>query len=290
MNFIITADSCIDELKENVKNEQVNVIPMTFIANDQTFQDDFSSILEYKQFYEQIANGTVFKTASLNAVEVEEFFTELLKQEKDIIHISLSSGLSVTYNVVKSVADRFNESNKNKIYILDSLSATQGQNLLLKIAEQCRNQNMHAHEVYEKLKCAVQHLSVTFFVADFDCLKRGGRVSGVQALIGRFADIRPVLDFDNNGKLRVIAKVIGNKKALATLSENLEKYDTESETPIFIAHTGNDDVVVELENTIKTMYSEVEVLKRFIGPTIGAHTGAGALGLVLLQKGERLWV
>lgn len=290
MNFIITADSCIDELKDSLKDEQINVIPMTFIVGDETFKDDFSSIIEYKQFYEKISSGIVFKTASLNAVEVEEVFTELLKQEKDIIHISLSSGLSVTYNVVKSIADRLNETNKNKIYVVDSLSATQGQNLILKIAQQYRSQNMHAHEVIEKLKWAVLHLSVTFFVTDFDCLKRGGRVSGVQAMIGKFAGIRPVLDFDINGKLKVIAKVMGNKKALATLSQNLKKYDIESETPIFIAHTGNDDIANELENTIKIMYPQAEIIKRFIGPTIGAHTGAGALGLVFLQKGERVWV
>jgi len=290
MKFTLTADSCIDELKKNIKNEHVNVIPMTFIAGDETFKDDFSFEEQYKQFYEKISSGIVFKTASLNAVEVEEFFTKLLKEEKDIIHVSLSSGLSVTYNVVKSVADRLNETNKNKIYIVDSLSATQGQNLLLKIANECRKQDMHAHEALKKIKWAVLHLSVTFFVTDFDCLKRGGRVSGVQALIGRFASIRPVLDFDVNGKLRVISKVIGNKKALLTLSENLEKYDVESETPIFIAHTGNNDVASELENITRTMYPQTEIIKRYIGPTIGAHTGAGALGLVFLQKGERVWV
>lgn len=288
MNFIISADSCVDELKENHQKEQVHIIPMTFLTDDETFKDDFSSLEEYKLFYDKISSGIIFKTASLNAVEVEEFFSKLLLDEKDIIHISLSSGVSVTYNVVKSVADRLNETNRHKIYVLDSLSATQGQNLLLKMAQIYREKDLSTHEVFEKLKWAVMHLSVNFFVTDFDCLKRGGRVSGVQALIGKFAGIGPVLDFDLSGKLRVVAKVIGNKKALVTISENLKNYDIESKTPIMIAHTGNYDVVAELENTVKTMYPHVEIMKRYIGPTIGSHTGAGALGLVFLQKGERV--
>ena len=190
--------------------------------------------------------------------------------------------------MVKDVAEKLNENSKNKIYILDSLSATQGQNLLLKMAERYRALELQAHDVYEKLKLAVLHLSVNFFVTDFDCLKRGGRVSGVQALIGKFAGIRPVLDFDKEGKLRVVAKVIGNKKALVTLSEHLKDYDMESQTPIFIAHTGNEDVVKELESIVRETYPQAEILKRYIGPTIGSHTGAGALGLVFLQKGERV--
>ena len=82
MNFIISADSCVDELKQNLANEQVFSIPMTFIAGDEAYKDDFSTLEEYKQFYDKLSAGAVFKTASLNAVEVEEFFTELLKQKK----------------------------------------------------------------------------------------------------------------------------------------------------------------------------------------------------------------
>lgn len=290
MNFIISSDSCLDELKDIYLNEGIRVIPMTFIAGDETFKDDFSSLEEYQKFYEEISSGKVFKTASLNSFEVEEHFEKLLAEQKDVIHIALSSGLSVTYNVVKEVAERLNSKHKNKIYVLDSLSATQGQNLLVKLANEYGKQDMASHEVFERLEKVVQHLDVTFYVSDFDCLKRGGRVSGVAAAIGKFAGIRPILDFDTNGKLRVIGKVIGTKKALLSLAGHLENYDQEAGIPIYIAHTGNMEEVTELEQLITSKFPNVKVVKNYIGPTIGSHTGYGALGLVFVGKGERKWM
>lgn len=150
MNFNLSSDSCVDELKDKLLQNNIHVIPMTVIAGDETFKDDFSSLDEYEDFYNQLNQGKVFKTASLNSVEVEEHFLNLLQQEKDIIHISLSSGLSVTCNVVKEVAEKLNAKNKNKIYVLDSLSATQGQKLLLHLGQQFRDEGMVAHEAFEK--------------------------------------------------------------------------------------------------------------------------------------------
>lgn len=290
MNFIVSSDSCLDELKDKAISENIKVIPMTFIAGDETYKDDFSSLDEYKHFYEEISSGKVFKTASLNSVEVEEHFEKLLAEGKDVIHVSLSSGLSVTYNVVKEVADRLNQKNKNKVYALDSLSATQGQNLLVKLAIEYGKQNMAAHEVFERLKNVVNHLDVTFYVTDFDCLKRGGRVSGVQAAIGKFVGIRPVLDIDTEGKLRVVSKVIGTKKALIALAAHLSNYDNEANVPVYIAHTGNMDAVEEMTKLILEKLPEVKIVTNYIGPTIGSHTGFGTLGLVFLGKGERKWV
>jgi DegV family protein with EDD domain len=288
MNFNLSSDSCVDELKDKLLQNNIHVIPMTVIAGDETFKDDFSSLDEYEDFYNQLNQGKVFKTASLNSVEVEEHFLNLLKQEKDIIHISLSSGLSVTCNVVKEVAEKLNAKNKNKIYVLDSLSATQGQKLLLHLGQQFRDEGMVAHEAFEKMQQVVNHLDVAFFVTDFDCLKRGGRVSGVQALIGKFANIRPMLDFDTEGKLRVIQKVIGTKKAIATLAERVSNYSDQYSLPFFIAHTGNFESVEELKKQILEKHPNATFVENYIGPTIGAHTGAGTLGLVFLGKSERV--
>ncbi|MGI5842210.1 MAG: DegV family protein [Christensenellales bacterium] len=287
MNFIISSDSCLDEFKEITHKEQIHVIPMTVITEEETFKDDFSSLEQYDNFYKEIGEGKIFKTASLNSFELEEHFTNLLKQDKDIIHFSLSSGLSVTYNVTKEVAERLNQNNNRKIYVVDTLSATQGQNLLVKYAIKLRDENVFPHEAYNKLVEVVKHLDVAFFVTDFDCLKRGGRVSGAQAVVGKLVGIRPVLDFDTVGKLRVVSKVIGNKKALAALCSRLENYDEEMGLPFFITHTGNFDVAQELTAMVKEKYPNAPILEKYIGPTIGSHTGQGALGLVFLGKGER---
>lgn len=288
MNFLVSSDSCIDQLKEESSKLQVNVLPMTVIKDDDTFKDDFKTIEEYENFYKQIEGGQVFKTASLNSAELTEHFKKLLKTGKDVIHFSLSSGLSLTCDVAKETAEKLNAKSNNKVYVVDSLSATQGQNMLVHYAIRLRDAGEFPHEAFKKLEKAVNYIAVAFYVTDFDCLKRGGRVSGAQAVIGKMIGIRPVLDFDKQGKLRVVSKVIGNKKALLALSSKLKNYDPSLNLPIYIAHTGNFDVVKELEIAILQMYPNVEIVKNYIGPTIGSHTGQGALGLVFLGKKERV--
>lgn len=288
MNFIISTDSCLDQLKEESQKQQINVIPMTVIKGDETFKDDFTTIEQYNEFYKQLGSGTIFKTASLNNMEVTEHFEKLLESGKDVIHFSLGSGLSVTYDVAKEAAEMLNAKNNNKVYVVDTLSATQGQNLLVNYAIKLRDGGEFPHEAYNKIMKLVNHVAVAFYVTDFDCLKRGGRVSGAQAMIGKMIGIRPVLDFDAKGKLRVVSKVIGNKKALLALVDKLEDYNKEMALPVFIAHTGNFDVVKELEEAIEAKLPGVEVIKNYIGPTIGAHAGQGALGLVFLGNKERV--
>lgn len=287
MHFIISSDSCLDQLKEESQKKQVNVIPMTVIKGEETFKDSFESHDEYENFYKQIGGGQVFKTASLNTFEVTEHFQSLLKSGKDVIHFSLSSGLSVTYNVTKEVANKLNVNSNNKVYIVDTLSASLGQNMLVDYAIKLRDSGKFPHEVYDKMLEAVKHIDVGFYVTDFDCLKRGGRVGGAQAVIGKMMGIRPVLDFDAEGKLRVVSKVIGNKKALSVLTNKLDNYDAKTNLPIYIAHTGNFSAVAELEKIVNEKIPNVEVIKKYIGPTIGSHTGRGALGLIFLGKKER---
>lgn len=284
MNFIISTDSCIDQLKEESQKQQIHVLPMTVIKGDDTFKDDFLTIEEYQNFYTQLGSGQVFKTASLNIVELTEHFESLLKSGKDVIHFSLSSGLSVTYDVAKETAEKLNAKSNNKVYIVDTLSATQGQNALVQYAISLRDKGEFPHEAFDKIVEAVNQVFVAFYVTDFECLKRGGRVSGAQAVIGKMIGIRPVLDFDESGKLKVVSKVIGNKKALMAISNKLDEYDQTLNQPIYIAHTGNFDAVNDLETIVKNKYPNVEIVKNYIGPTIGAHTGQGALGLVFLAK------
>lgn len=289
MNFIISTDSCLDLLKDQALKQKINVLPMTVIKGENTFKDDFSSLKEYENFYKELSSGQVFKTASLNSVELSEHFEKLLKSGKDVLHFSLSSGLSVTYDVAKETADKFNAKNNNKVYVIDTLSATQGQNMLVQYAVKLRDAGEFPHAVYNKILELVKKMSATFFVTDFDCLKRGGRVSGAQAVIGKMMGIRPVLDIDTEGKLRVISKVIGNKKALHALLNKLDDYDEKANLPIYIPHSGNYDAVEELEKMIKLKFPMAEITKNYIGPTIGAHTGQGTLGLVFLSKKERVW-
>ena len=289
-NFILSTDTCCDEFKSNLKKSRISYIPLNYICNDEIFVDESDSIEDYKFFYDEMKRGKMFSTAGLNQTVVQEYFEGLLKTaDKDIVHLTLSSGLSCTYNVVKQVADELNEKSNHKIYVLDSLSATQVQNLVLNYAKFLRDEGKTASEAMEILQDAIMHQQTFFFLSDLDALKRGGRISGVAAAIGKAMQLRPVLTFDKEGKLRVIEKVVGNKKAVRTLLDKfLKLYDTSSSQPIYLIYAGDDNSLQELKALILEKLPNAKIITGLVGPVIASHTGPALTAVAFFSKTERI--
>lgn len=287
--FILSTDSCCDEMKSNLKKSRIHYIPMNYIYNDEVFSDESDSLEDFKFFYDEMKRGKIFSTTGINSLEIKEYFEKLLELGQDILHITLSSGLSGTYNIVKQAAEELNETHKNKIYVLDSLSATQPQNAIVNYARMLRDAGKEVKECISTLENAIQHLRVYFFLSDLDALKRGGRISGVQAAFGKAMQLRPLLTFDKEGKLRVIEKIIGNKKAIRVLANKLFlEYDKNSSQPIFIAYAGDGENKNELVSIISEKLPDTPIICGPVGPVIASHTGPALTGIIFFSKLERI--
>lgn len=287
--FILSTDTCCDDFKSHLKQDNIEYITMSYICEDEVLHDEANSFEDYENFYNEMRNGKVFSTTGLNVFEVREYFEYLLKKyNSDILHISLSSGLSGTYNIVQSVADELNENSENKIYVFDSLCATQPQNVLVQYAKSLRDTEMSASEAMEALSNEVQHLMVYFFLNDLDALKRGGRISGIQAMMGKALQLRPLLTFDSEGKLRVIEKIMGTKKAIKTLMDKLvEQYDENAEFPITLAYAG-ENYVNELKNLVLSKFPNAQINIGPVGPVIASHTGPALTAIIFHSKQTRI--
>lgn len=287
--FILSTDTCCDDFKSHLKQDNIEYITMSYICEDEVLHDEANSFEDYENFYNEMRNGKVFSTTGLNVFEVREYFEYLLKKyNSDILHISLSSGLSGTYNIVQSVADELNENSENKIYVFDSLCATQPQNVLVQYAKSLRDTEMSASEAMEALSNEVQHLMVYFFLNDLDALKRGGRISGIQAVMGKALQLRPLLTFDSEGKLRVIEKIMGTKKAIKTLMDKLvEQYDENAEFPITLAYAG-ENYINELKNLVLSKFPNAQINIGPVGPVIASHTGPALTAIIFHSKQTRI--
>ncbi len=281
--FILSTDSGCDWQKSELSAQNIFYIPLVYIEDDNTYYDNFDSTEDYFGFYDELKAGRQYKTAGLNPYDLEQHFLELLKHGKDVIHVSLSSGLSGTYGVAKHVAENINKTSKNKIYVLDSKSATGGQGIIVYRAKELRNQGLGAEEAYEKLKDIVSRLSVGFFVANLDTLRRGGRISPLAATVGKMLQLRPMLEIDTDGKLQVIDKVIGTKKAIQKLVERLN-CELEENSPIYITCSNNQPLVEELKIAINSKVKNPNIITNYIGPVIGSHTGPEILALIFIKK------
>ncbi|PKK95926.1 MAG: fatty acid-binding protein DegV [Tenericutes bacterium HGW-Tenericutes-4] len=285
--IIISSDSCLDELKSVLREKNIEFVPMVYIL-DKEYKDNFDSQDDYDNFYVQMRNGAMPTTSMLNIFEAETYFRRIVKEyDCDIVHISLSSGLSGTYEntllASENVMEKFPD---NKIYVVDSLSATQGQNLLVNYALRQKEKGKTAQGIFNDLQEVKYNLQHWVYISDLFHLRRGGRVTAAKAVIGSMLKTKPILSMSSTGKLDMKEVAMGGKKAIKTLFGKLEKYGYEDKenNSIYLAHSHNLEEANELKKLILKHYKNAVVEIKNIGPLIGAHTGPGALGLLFFGK------
>jgi len=284
MKFVLSTDSCCDGSKNELKSKGVEIYPMAFITGDEERRDNFSSEEDYLSFYKELADGKVFKTAGLNIEEMVEYFAALVqKHQKDILHIALSSGLSCSYQNTFLAAQLVNESSKHKIHVIDSMSATLAQLMHVQNALVYGKQDMSASEVISMIESDKSRISIAFFVDELETLKRGGRISAAAAMIGKLAQVKPILSFDGEGKLANIAKVIGSKRAVMTLLNRFAE-DWDEESDVYIVYGTSNELCKQLYDHVSVTVPKEKIHKHFIGPVIGSHSGSSIIGLGFLKK------
>ena len=139
-------------------------------------------------------------------------------------------------------------------------------------------------EVYQYAEDTKPHIAHWFTVNDLNHLKRGGRVSAATALVGTMLSIKPILHVDNEGRLINVGKARGRKASLLMLADEFEKHVMDPSLPVFISHG-------DCEEDAKFVAAEVEkrtgaktMVINYVGPVIGAHTGAGVIALCFAAK------
>lgn len=286
--FLLTTDTSCDIPRLELDRLQIPWTPLTFTVSGQTFADDFSSDKEYKTFYDKVRTGAMPITSQISAYIHEEFFcAQLGKGATEIVHLTLSGGLSSTY--ASAVAGAKNALEKHptcKIFVIDTLSATQGHRALLEDAILLRDKGMNGQEAAAELEKQKERIHHWIVVDDLMHLKRGGRVSGPAAYIGSMLKIKPVLIINNEGKLAVVYKAKGTAKAMNYVLEMMHRYAQDIATQtVYLASADATDKAEEMAKLITAEFG-CKVVTGWIGPVIGAHTGAGTLGIVFKGEGR----
>lgn len=286
MSFILSSDSCCDEFKSEINKHNIHLISMAYIINDIEYRDNFDSAAEYRAFYDLLRTGKMPKTTQLSPFETAEYFEKLLAEnEGDIIHLSLSGGLSSTAANAKIAADEVMAKYPNrKIYAIDSKSATVGQLYLLDRARELRDAGESAEFVNEYILKLIDRLHHFLLVKDLFHLKRGGRVSPAAAIVGTVLGIHPIIVINHKGQLAVVDKERGATKSLKYAVKAMKKHKKEGTIKAYIAHADDIENAQDLKNMlIEEGITDVKI--GYIGPIIGSHTGPGAIGLVF--EGEK---
>lgn len=277
--FVITADSTVDLPKEFLEEKQVPVVSLSYIIDGATYKDGEG--LTSKEFYDKIREGAMPTTSQVNPEQARDLFEPILKEGMDILHIAFTSGLSGTYNSCRIAAEELSEEYPDrKIIVVDSLCAASGGGMLLYKALELKEQAKSLDEIaawVEDNKLNVCH-DVT--VDDLFHLHRGGRVSKTSAVLGTIIKIKPIIHVNDEGKLIVIGKERGRKKALQTLVERMEEKSKGFENNIvMITHGDALEDAEYVKGLIQDKFGITNIMINPLGTVIGSHTGPGVIAL-----------
>jgi DegV family protein with EDD domain len=283
--FIISTDNCADYFKSTMDKIGVYGIPLKRIQGDKEFAEIYDSKHEFDNFYEEIKKGALPSTSQINPDEFVTHFKKILETEKtgDIIQISLSSALSGTHNSAAAAANELNPTlNGRKIYAFDSLTCSGGQMMQIDKFLELR-ENTSAEDAIRQVEKIRDSQQLLFTVDNLHHLKRGGRISAAKALVGTILGVKPVLTVNKNGKLAIVDKTRNNKivkmyqdKMGALAMPQGQQYENERIYAMFATRT---ELFDEVLRGIKEKYPKCVIKDVQIGPIIGAHVGAGAMGI-----------
>lgn len=280
-NYVITTDNNAD-LPENYYREHgVGCMYLSYTIDGTHYT--YENFMEESEFYKKMRTGSMPTTAQVNPEEAKELFEPYLKEGKDILHIAFSSGLSGTCNSCRIAAEELLEEYPDRrITIVDSLSASLGQGLLVYLAQKRKEDGQDMDAVAEWTEQHKKNIVHLFTVDDLDHLHRGGRVSKTAAVLGGMLNIKPILHVDEEGKLIPIGKVRGRKKSLLELAALMDKkigtYASFCDT-VFISHGDCLEEAQYLADKIKETYQVKTEIINYVGAVIGAHSGPGTMAL-----------
>ena len=286
MSYLIVMDASADIDSKVFIEEDIRFIPMQYSLNEEMRESKGIESEELlKSFYDSQRSGELTKTTQITPYQYINFFSKLLNEGYSILYLSLSSGLSSTYQSAMLAASELNDEHKDeKVYVVDSLGATGGIGVLLELACKYRKEGKSIEENCALLNNAKLKLHHFFMVQDLMYLRRGGRVSGATAVVGTVLGIRPILKIDENGKLVNFAKRRGNKLALEELAKLFNENYELNDSPIYVVDGDAKELGDFLASEIKRLIPEAVVKRNMLSPIIGAHTGPGLVAVCFIGK------
>lgn len=281
----IVTDSNSGITQEQAKEMGVHVIPMPFYINETMYLEGVT--LTQEEFYERLKNDEPISTSQPSPAEVCGLWDMLLKENDEIVHIPMSSGLSNSCETAMGLARDYD----GKVQVVDNqrISVTQYQSVADALA--LRDAGKSAVEIKEVLEAEKLESSIYITLETLKYLKKGGRITPAAAAIGTVLNLKPVLQIQGE-KLDAYAKVRGKKQAkramLKAAQEDMQErfaaYEEEGLMCIESAYTGNPEEAEEFRKEIEAAFPGHEVRMAPLALSIACHIGHGALAIGCTKK------
>ena len=284
-DYVISCCSTADLSKEHFEKIDVHYCCFHYEMDGVQYLDDLGQSMDFDVFYQRMTDGAMTKTSQINADEYEEYFTQFLSQGKDIIHLTLSSGISGTFNsanLAKALLeDKYPD---RKIYVIDSLAASSGYGLLIDHLAGMRDSGATIDELAAWVEEHKLNLNHWFFSSDLTFFIRGGRISKAAGAVGTVLNICPLMNVDFEGRLIPRYKIRTKKKVIQAIVDKMAEQaegGTDYSGKCFISHSACEEDAKAVAALVEERFPNLNghVLINSIGTTIGSHTGPGTVAL-----------
>ncbi len=283
--YILSCCSTADLSAEHFQSRDISYICFHYELDGKQYPDDLGQSIPFDEFYKAMANGADTKTSQVNAEEYEEYFENFLKQGLDILHVTLSSGISGSINSANIARSNLQERYPDrKIYIVDSLGASSGYGLIMDKLADLRDEGKSIDEVHDWVEANKLCLHHWFFSTDLTFYIKGGRVTKTEGMIGNMLNICPLLNMDNLGRLIPRSKVRTKKKVIKTIVERMQEHAQDGVNysgKCYISQSACYEDARKVADLVEETFPNLngKVVINNIGTTIGSHTGPGTIAL-----------
>ena len=284
-NFVLSCCSTADLTKKHFDERDIKYAFAHYNLDGICYDDDLYESITADEFYNRLVSGAECSTSQINISEFLDHFTKYLEQGLDVLHISLSSGISGTYNSARNAAEiaaeRFPD---RKIYVVDSLAASSGFGLIMDKLADLRDEGKTIDEIKDWIEENKLRMHHWFFSTDLTFFVKGGRVSKVSGWVGGILNICPLLNVDYMGRLIPRHKARGKKNVIQETLKRMEMFaenGLDYNDKCYICNSDSMEDAMNLKNLIEAKFpklkGEVEIYN--IGTSIGCHTGPGTVAV-----------
>ena len=279
MSFTIMTDTSANLPEEYLRRHEIRTIPYTFLIDGRELGEDF--VFEGGRFYGDMRRGQIVTTSQIPHARYAAFFRDELARGRDVLFVSMSSGISGSYHSACLAAEELRaEFPERRLRLVDALGASLGEGLLVVWAVRYRKSGLSVDEAAERLLERRFGMCQVFTVDDLRYLKRGGRLSNLAAAVGTVLQIKPLLKGDNDGKIVCFDKLRGRRRAIEAMAEKFAEcaLSLPGQT-IGIAHADCEKDMEYLISLLRKLRDGLDIMTVCYEPVTGSHVGPGTLAL-----------
>ena len=283
--YKITCCSTADMPAAYFEERKIPYVCFHYRMHGVDYPDDLRKTMPFAEFYDRISKGAEPTTAQVNAQQYMDFFEPILKEGKDILHFTLSGGISGSVNSANIAKTQLEEKYPDrKVIVIDSLAASSGFGMLVDAALDKQEEGLSLEENAAWAEENKNRLHHWFFSTDLTSFIRGGRISKVSGFVGQALNICPLMNVNSEGKLIPRNKYRGKKQVIREMVKRMEEHaqgGLSYNGKCFMSCSACEEDARKVADIIEEKFPNLngKVVINSIGTVIGSHTGPGTVAL-----------